>query len=108
MALGYGLWEEVEIEKGITKNTNFDEYLIATAMDVPDIDAIIVENPDDYGPYGAKSIGEPTLEIGAPALANAIAFATGKRLRQLPMDLERVLLGYSLREKRTRRGSVEG
>lgn len=108
MALGYGLWEEVEIEKGITKNTNFDKYLIATAMDVPDIDAIIVENPDDYGPYGAKSIGEPTLEIGAPALANAIAFATGKRLRQLPMDLERVLLGYSLREKRTRRGSVEG
>ncbi|MCL5039759.1 MAG: xanthine dehydrogenase family protein molybdopterin-binding subunit [Firmicutes bacterium] len=107
MALGYGLLEEVEMDKGVTRNLNFDEYFVATTMDVPDIQAIIVENPDEFGPYGAKSVGEPTLEIGAPAIANAIAFATGKRLRELPMDLERVLLGHSLRERRTKRGSVE-
>lgn len=96
MGLGYGIMEEVETAQGYIKNTNFDEYLIPTIKDMPEISPIIVENPDPHGPYGAKSIGEPTLELGAPAIANAVAQATGKRIRHLPLNLERVLLGHSL------------
>ena len=102
MGLGYGLMEEVETWNGYIKNTNFDEYLIPTIKDMPEIIPIIVENPDPQGPYGAKSIGEPTLELGAPAIANAVAQATGRRIRHLPLNLERVLLGHSLNKGGTR------
>ncbi|MEA4883067.1 MAG: xanthine dehydrogenase family protein molybdopterin-binding subunit [Clostridia bacterium] len=105
MGTGYGLLEEVELENGRTKTQNFDEYLIPTAVDVPCVTPIIVENPDSYGPYGAKTIGEPTCELGAAAIANAIANACGRRVRELPMDMERVLLGRALRPTRGRRGS---
>ena len=77
-------------------SNNLDEYLIPTAMDVHEVEAFIVENADDCGPYGAKCIGEPTCELAAPAIANAIAHATGKRITDLPLNLERVLLGRKL------------
>lgn len=96
MGLGYGIMEEVETENGYISNTNLDEYLIPTVKDKPEINVIIVENPDPYGPYGAKSIGEPAMELGATSVANAIAQATGKRVRSLPLNLERVLIGHSL------------
>lgn len=103
MGLGYGIMEEIETTNGYIKNTNFDEYLIPTIKDMPEISPVIVENPDPYGPYGAKSIGEPTLELGAPAIANAVAQATGKRIRNLPLNLERVLLGHSLSKGGTKK-----
>jgi len=102
MGMGYGILEEVELQDGVTKTRNLDEYLIPTSMDVPEIVPIIVENPDSYGPYGAKTIGEPTCELLAPAIANAVYNACGKRIRKLPLDLERVLLGYSLRAAEAR------
>ena len=79
--------------------TNFDEYLIPTAMDVPDIVGSFVEKPFSAGPYGAKNIGEPGMVPTAPAILNAIAHATGKRIRSLPANLERVLLGHDLRKE---------
>jgi CO/xanthine dehydrogenase Mo-binding subunit len=106
MGLGYGLLEEFEIESGIPKQLNFDEYLIPTSMDVPKIKAIIVENEDDFGPFGAKSIGEPSNELAAPAIINAIYNATGKRIYELPANLERVLLGHKL-IRTSERGSVQ-
>ncbi|HTO95056.1 MAG TPA: xanthine dehydrogenase family protein molybdopterin-binding subunit, partial [Bacteroidota bacterium] len=77
MGLGYGLLEDFAIEEGVPAQLNFDEYLIPTAMDVPDVQTIIVENEDPAGPFGAKSVGEPTNEIAAPAIVNAIYNATG-------------------------------
>jgi len=74
-------------------------------MDVPRIHPIIVENEDAAGPYGAKSVGEPTNEIAAPAVVNAIFNATGKRVFELPANLERVLLGHALR-RTSDRGAV--
>jgi hypothetical protein len=68
-------------------------------MDVPPIKAIIVENADEAGPFGAKSIGEPANELAAPAIVNAIFNATGKRVYELPANLERVLLGHKLTRK---------
>jgi len=54
MGLGYGLLEEFDYEDSVPKQVNFDEYLIATSMDVPPIKAIIVENEDAAGPFGAS------------------------------------------------------
>jgi CO/xanthine dehydrogenase Mo-binding subunit len=105
MGLGYALLEEVELDAGRTKTQNFDEYLIATASDVPEVVPLIIENPDSHGPYGAKTVGEPTCELAAAAIANAIAHACGRRVRDLPIDMEKVLLGRSLRPMRGGRGS---
>lgn len=96
MGLGYGLLEEFDFEEGVPKQLNFDEYLIPTSMDVPRITPIIVENEDPAGPFGAKSIGEPTNELAAPAIVNAVFNATGKRICEIPATLERVLLGHKL------------
>lgn len=91
MAAGYGLTEEVVIEKGITKNQNFDGYKVPDSKMIGEIVPIIIENPDQTGPFGAKTIGEPTCELLAPALANAIYDATGARVRTIPMTPARVL-----------------
>jgi CO/xanthine dehydrogenase Mo-binding subunit len=106
MGLGYGLLEEFDFEDAVPKQLNFDEYLIATSLDVPRIQAIIVENEDAAGPFGAKSIGEPATEIAAPAIANAIGNATGRRIYEIPATLERVLLGHKLMRK-GERGSMQ-
>jgi CO/xanthine dehydrogenase Mo-binding subunit len=102
MGLGYGLLEEFDYEDAVPKQFNFDEYLIATSMDVPNIKAIIVENEDATGPFGAKSVGEPTNELAAPAIVNAIYNATGKRICEIPATLERVLLDHKLTRKGAR------
>ncbi|MCX6143696.1 MAG: xanthine dehydrogenase family protein molybdopterin-binding subunit [Ignavibacteriales bacterium] len=106
MGLGYGLLEDFEIEDAIPKQLNFDEYLIPTSMDVPRIKTIIVENEDPAGPFGAKSVGEPTNELAAPAIVNAIFNATGKRIYEIPATLERVLLGHKL-SRSGKRGSEQ-
>ena len=96
MGMGYGLLEEFEVENGVPGALNFDEYLIPTAMDMPTVHALVVENPDPAGVFGQKSLGEPATEIAAPAIVNAIANATGRRIREIPATLERVLLGRKL------------
>jgi CO/xanthine dehydrogenase Mo-binding subunit len=99
MGMGYALLERYGIDEGIPEALNFEEYLLATAMDAPDVEMILVENPDPSGPFGAKSIGEPATEIAAPAILNAIAHATGRRIASLPADLECVALGRSLHRR---------
>jgi CO/xanthine dehydrogenase Mo-binding subunit len=97
--LGYALMERVDYDNGYIQATNFDEYLIPTAMDVPDIVGSFVERPFEHGPYGAKNLGEPGMVPAAPAILNAIFNASGKRMRNLPANLERVLLGHDLRKQ---------
>ena len=76
-------------------------------MDVPEVIPLILEHPDPAGPFGAKSIAEPATEIAAPAIINAIAHATGRRIRELPADLEAVRLGKKL-QRLSSRGSAKG
>ena len=97
--LGYALMERVDYDQGYIQATNFDEYLIPTALDVPEIVGAFVEKPFAAGPYGAKNLGEPGLVPAAPAILNAIANATQRRIRSLPANLERVLLGKDLRKE---------
>jgi CO/xanthine dehydrogenase Mo-binding subunit len=97
--IGYALMERVDFDKGYIQATNFDEYLIPTALDVPEIEGHFVQKPFSSGPFGAKNIGEPAMVPTAPAILNAISHATGRRIRDLPANLERVLLGHDLRQK---------
>lgn len=104
MGLGYAVLERYGLQDGIPEVTNFDEYLVPTSLDMPEVKTVLVENPDPAGPFGAKSIGEPATEIAAPAIVNAIAHATGRRVRALPADLEGVLLGERLVHSRSAEG----
>jgi len=88
--IGYALSENLVIDKGRMMNPNFTGYIIPTIMDSPDIKPIIVEEKYPKGPYGAKGLGEPPLISAAPAIANAIYNATGKRVKNLPLIPERV------------------
>jgi CO/xanthine dehydrogenase Mo-binding subunit len=87
MAAGYALHEEVRRRDGRITNLNLNTYRIPRATDLPEMQAIIVENPDPVSPTGAKSLGEPTNELLAPAIANAIYHATGQRQHTLPIRL---------------------
>ncbi|NOZ85993.1 MAG: xanthine dehydrogenase family protein [Deltaproteobacteria bacterium] len=90
MGLGYALMEDAVHEQGRLKSYNFDRYKIPRTTDAPVIDVEFIENPDKAGPFGAKSLGEPTCEITAPAIANAIARAVGARVVKLPITPERI------------------
>jgi CO/xanthine dehydrogenase Mo-binding subunit len=87
MAAGYALHEEVKSVGGRITNPNLNTYRIPRATDLPEMTALIIENPDPQSPSGAKALGEPTNEILAPAIANAIAHATGRREFKLPIKL---------------------
>lgn len=87
MGIGYGLLEEVKTDKGIILNTNFNSYRLPRTTDLPEMSAIIIENSDPNSPSGAKGIGEPTNELMAPVIANAIYNATGKRFFKLPIKV---------------------
>lgn len=96
--MGYAVLEDFNMQKGLVKSENFDSYLLPTIKDIGEIDPIIIENPDKYGPFGAKSVGEPTNEIIAASIANALFFATGKRSYNLPLTMEQVYLDYNLKK----------
>ena len=68
---------------------------------------IFVEGKEIYGPWGAKSLGEPTLELTAVAISNAVSNALGKRFFNLPLNLEEILLGKKLRPAEVKRGSLQ-
>ncbi|GDX03869.1 molybdopterin cofactor-binding domain-containing protein [Buttiauxella sp. A111] len=105
--IGYGMLEDFNIAHGEVKSENFDTYLLPTIKDVPPITVITVENHDKAGPYGAKVIGEPVLELGAAALNNAVSFALDRWNRQIPLTLEQVRLGYNLK-KPERQSELQG
>ncbi len=91
MGIGYALTEELLFdEQGRIINPKLREYRIPTTADMPPMEVFLIEKIDPYGPFGAKGVGEITTNCTAPAIANAIAHATGARLRQLPMTPERV------------------
>jgi CO/xanthine dehydrogenase Mo-binding subunit len=88
--LGYALTEELLFREGEIANASFLDYYIPTAADVPRITPIIVQAPDENGPFGAKGIGEPPIEPVAGAVGNAIYNALGFPIREFPYTAERV------------------
>ncbi len=104
---GYALWEDITNKDGLIRELNFDTYLIPTSKDIGMIQPVFVEGEDKHGPWGAKSLGEPTLELAAAAIGNAVRNATGIRYYNLPINLEEIVLGYKLSPGLTSRGSTE-
>ena len=97
--LGYALMEELMIDKGKIMNPSFLDYYIPTAADIPTIKPILVEAPDENGPFGAKGLGEPPIEPVAAAVANAVYNAVGFPIREFPYTPERVRMAISARER---------
>jgi CO/xanthine dehydrogenase Mo-binding subunit len=91
--LSTALFEALQIKDGVVQNPSFVDYRIATSTDVPkDIQTIIVEVPQDDGPYGARGIGEHAMVPTIPAIANAIFDAIGIRVGAPPYTSEKVYL----------------
>jgi CO/xanthine dehydrogenase Mo-binding subunit len=90
MGIGYALLEEDKVAAGVTLTPNLMTYLIPTALDVPDVTAIVLESGEGMGPWGARGIGEPAMVPTAPAIANAVYDAVGVRATRLPITPERL------------------
>lgn len=90
--LGQAMSEELVVVDGQVMNGNLTDYKMPTAMDAPDVEVILVLRPSAEGPFGAKGVGEPPCMEPPAALANAVASATGKRITDLPITAEKVLM----------------
>jgi len=99
-ALGQGLMEDYQLDKGRTTTPGFAKYILPTSLDVPRVNSIIVEEPDPIGPLGVKGIGEPAMVPTIPAIMNAIYDAVGVRITALPATPEKVLAAIREKEKR--------
>jgi len=92
MGVGYALTEKLVIDgEGRVLNPNFADYKLLTSMDAPETEAVIVEVPAEYGPHGAKGLGEPTMAPPAAVIGNAIYDAIGVRMYSTPMTPENIL-----------------
>ncbi|MEO7311566.1 MAG: xanthine dehydrogenase family protein molybdopterin-binding subunit [Chitinophagaceae bacterium] len=93
--IGMALTEELIIDHryGRMINNNFADYHVPVSADVPHIDTIFIDKPDPYiNPMGAKGMGEIALIGFAAAVANAVYHATGKRIRELPITPDKLLI----------------
>jgi carbon-monoxide dehydrogenase large subunit len=87
------IFEEMQLQNGIMQNPSFVDYRIATSTDIPgEIESIIVEVPQDDGPWGARGIGEHPMIPTIAALGNAVYDAVGVRLEGPPYSAERIFL----------------
>ncbi len=96
------IFEGIKFKDGVPQNISFVDYRIATSVDMPfEIIPIIVETPQDDGPWGARGIGEHSMVPTAPAIANAVAAAVGVRVLDMPITAEKVFLALEDQEQTT-------
>ena len=93
MGLGMALMEETQFDErnGRVMNPSLAEYHLPVHLDVPEIDVIWTDIPDPHTPMGAHGIGEIGITGTAAAVANAVFNATGKRIRDLPLTLDKLM-----------------
>ena len=89
--VGLAVMEEIIQVDGVIRNGNFTDYLLPTFLDMPEVTATLVEEPDPHAPLGAKGVGEPPCISSTPAVVNAIRDAlrqvdgVGKPVRRVPV-----------------------
>ncbi len=95
MGMSHALFEATEPYYPVRDHgpTDFSQYLMPAAGDIPEQTSVLLERPAPTGPYGAKGIGEMTANAPIPAIANAIFDACGVRMEHMPFTPERVLRG---------------
>lgn len=93
MGIGHALLEETRMEgTGRFANTNMASYLVPVNADIPPIDVHFLNYPDTFlSPLGARGIGEFSIVGAAGAIASAVHNATGRRIRDLPITLDKLL-----------------
>ena len=96
--LGWALTEELRFKDGRVWNHQLTNYIVPTSADAPPMDVEIVEVPYSRGPFGAKGVGELPMDVPAPAVIDAIAHATGRRLDVIPATPERVLRALAAKD----------
>ncbi|MET0292243.1 MAG: xanthine dehydrogenase family protein molybdopterin-binding subunit, partial [Steroidobacteraceae bacterium] len=93
MGIGLALMEETRLDPrtGRVANASLAEYHVPVHLDIPEIDVIWTNEPDPHTPLGGRGIGEIGITGTAAAIANAVFNATGKRIRDLPITLDKLL-----------------
>ena len=100
-AIGWALYEDVAWREGRMVNGQMTNYIMPSAVDLPDIRVEFVEFPYPHGPGGAKGIGELPMDGPAPAIFNAVRNATGLEITTLPLTPERLMEAFRLKAEAT-------
>ena len=91
MGFGHTFYESYQFDGGQIINSTLVDYKVPSFDDVPhEFQSLLIEDRNGPGPYGAKGLGEGGIIPVAPAVANAIAWSTGARIKSLPLTPERV------------------
>jgi xanthine dehydrogenase D subunit len=91
--VGLAVMEEIVLEGGKVKNPSFTDYLIPTALDMPEVRiGALIEEPEPGAPFGAKGVGEPPTISSTPAVVAAIRAATGLDLARVPVRPQDIAL----------------
>ncbi|GIF95785.1 xanthine dehydrogenase family protein molybdopterin-binding subunit [Catellatospora citrea] len=92
--IGQALFEDTLTDPGTGRvaNGTFGDYLVAVNADVPDVEVVFIGEPDRYTPSGTKGIGEIGLVGVAAAIGNAVHHATGRRIRDLPITVDQLMM----------------
>jgi CO/xanthine dehydrogenase Mo-binding subunit len=83
--LGLALMEEIQTRDGLITNASFTDYLIPTALDMPPVVSVLIEDPEPDAPYGVKGVGEPPTVVSTAAIVSALRAATGRPLTRVPV-----------------------
>ena len=90
--LGLALMEEIQTEGGLITNASFTDYLIPTALDMPPVVSVLIEDPEPDAPYGVKGVGEPPTVVSTAAVVAALRDATGRDLTRVPVRPDDICL----------------
>ncbi len=89
--LGLALMEEIQTRDGLITNASFTDYLMPTTLDMPPVDAELVEEPEPDAPYGVKGVGEPPTVVSTAAVVSALRDATGRDLSRVPVRPDEIV-----------------
>jgi xanthine dehydrogenase D subunit len=90
--VGLAVMEELVLKDGVMLNANFTDYLLPTILDAPEVEALLIEHPGSWGPFGAKGVGEPPTISSTAAVVAAIRAASGKELNRVPVRPQDIAL----------------
>ena len=90
--IGYALFEDFALKEGKIRTNDFSTYILPTAMDIPNMETVVVPLAEDDGPYGMKGAGEISIDGILSAIANGVAAIIGTRITQGTLTGEKILL----------------